>query len=255
MRPRAAAWVLAADALRRSGTPGAAVDAGARADALAAGDAGARTDALAAGDAGARADASPSTGRPCPGTAPDLLPGSGRLFREGAHWRLEGLSATVLLADRVGVGYLAQLLAAPGRTVTALALTGSADWVEPTGQAVLDPAAREAYRMRLADLDAELDEAGRGHDLVGVERLRDERDALLVELAQAAGLGGRTREFGASAERARTAVRKALVRVIDEVAAADPALGAHLRASVRTGSACGYAPDPAATISWQVRTT
>src|SRR5262245_3633982 len=45
-------------------------------------------------------------------------------------------------------------------------------------------------------------------------------------------------------ERARTAVRKALVRAVESIAAAEPALGEHLRASLTTGARCRY--DPAA---------
>ena len=53
---------------------------------------------------------------------------------------------------------------------------------------------------------------------------------------------GRTRDFPDPAERARTAVRKAIKRAVAAVTAADPAIGAELRATVTTGSACAYTP-------------
>ncbi|HUG83036.1 MAG TPA: hypothetical protein VMM13_00645, partial [Euzebya sp.] len=137
--------------------------------------------------------------------------------------------------------------------VPALALTGSTVDIEPVAQAVLDPQARAAYRTRLAQLSADLDQADGDADLARAERLRLERDALLTELGRATGLGGRDRGFGAPAERARTAVRKALVRVLDDIAAADADLGAHLREAVRTGRECSYDPRPGEEITWTVR--
>jgi hypothetical protein len=37
------------------------------------------------------------------------------------------------------------------------------------------------------------------------------------------------------------------------IAAHDPALGAHLDATVRTGTFCSYTPGPRAPIDWQVQ--
>lgn len=52
------------------------------------------------------------------------------------------------------------------------------------------------------------------------------------------GLGSRVHTFADAAERARTAVRKAIKRVIDEVAVANPSVGEHLAARIETGAAC-----------------
>lgn len=59
--------------------------------------------------------------------------------------------------------------------------------------------------------------------------------ALVRELSRANAKGGQVRAFPDSRERARTAVRKAIKRAIDEVAAADPAIGDLLRSSLTTG--------------------
>ena len=48
------------------------------------------------------------------------------------------------------------------------------------------------------------------------------------------------RSFADAPERARTAVRKAIKRAIDEIAAANPAIGEHLAQRVETGSTCCY---------------
>ena len=66
--------------------------------------------------------------------------------------------------------------------------------------------ARDAYRARLADLDAEIADAQDNHDLERATQARTEKDALIDELSTAYGLGGRPRRLGDSAERARKAV-------------------------------------------------
>ena len=100
---------------------------------------------------------------------------------------------------------------------------------------VLDRTAREAYRRRLGDLDADLAEAESNNDLGRAERVRIERDFLVAELSAAVGLGGRIRRSGDSTERARKAVAGRIKQAIDRIAGEAPALGRHLRNSVKTG--------------------
>ena len=68
----------------------------------------------------------------------------------------------------------------------------------PTGGAdpVLDDRARAAYRARLAELDAGIDQADADHDPHRADRANAEREALLQELSSAVGLGGRPRRRG-----------------------------------------------------------
>ena len=70
-----------------------------------------------------------------------------------------------------------------------------------------------------------------------------ELEAVTAELAHATGLRGRSRSFTGQEERARTAVRKAIKRALDEIEAADPEVGRALWASIRTGYSCCYMPD------------
>jgi hypothetical protein len=147
--------------------------------------------------------------------------------------------------------YLAVLLAGPGRPIAARTLVAEgAPLPEGPRHDVLDPAARAAYAARVRELDAEVAEAESGHDLARAERLRAERDAVVEQLAAATGLAGRPRAFVDDAERARTAVRKSLKRAIDQLAAADERIGAHLRASVMTGTTCVYAPPAGDEVTW-----
>jgi hypothetical protein len=70
------------------------------------------------------------------------------------------------------------------------------------------------------------------------------------EIAAATGLGGRRRQFTSAQERARTAVRKAIVAALNRIEQHDSALARQLRDSVRTGSTCRYVPDPARPVTW-----
>jgi hypothetical protein len=72
---------------------------------------------------------------------------------------------------------------------------------------VLDKQALSAYRRRLAEIDADLDEARSWADTGRAAKLAAERDALLDQLRAATGLGGRPRVPGSVHERARIAVR------------------------------------------------
>src|SRR5262249_19644090 len=103
--------------------------------------------------------------------------------------------------------------------------------------------ARRAYRARITELDREL-EAGDREDLL------QEREALVAQLAGATGLAGRERRSGASSERARVAVRKAIINTLARIAEQDPALARHLHDRVRTGHQCRYTPDPDHPIVW-----
>jgi hypothetical protein len=115
---------------------------------------------------------------------------------------------------------------------------------------VIDATARDAYRNRLAEIDAELDEADQHADTARSTRLVEERDALVEQLTGAYGLGGRTRRTGTTAERARTAVRSRIRDAMRRIEAAHPALGRHLSRSIRTGTFCVYQPDQP--VDWEL---
>jgi hypothetical protein len=164
--------------------------------------------------------------------------------------------ATFVLADLKGLEYLRYLLERPGTDVGALALSDAASGHPGTtldeadlGE-VVDPAALAAYRRRLVELDAELDAADTRGDQSAAATLSDERDALLDQLRGATGLGGRSRRGGASSERARIAVRKAIATALAQIDDADPGVARLLRDSVRTGSSCRYDPNPDQPIIW-----
>jgi hypothetical protein len=115
---------------------------------------------------------------------------------------------------------------------------------------LLDEPARRAYRTRLVEVRAELDDAERCHDLGRAERLRAELEAVEHELRAAVGLSGRPRKAGADVDRRRVAVTKRIRAAIAQIAEVCPALGDHLTASVRTGIHCVYDPHRDERVDW-----
>lgn len=171
--------------------------------------------------------------------------GAWSLRPDGEDWLLAAGTETARLRDSRGLRYLRSLLAASGKDISALDL--AADGAGVAGgpaPAVLDTAARAAYQRRIDGIDTELESADRAGAADRADRLHAERSAIIAELRQATGLGGRQRRQSDEAERARVNVTRTLRLAIEKIEAVAPMAAAHLRASVRTGRACRYDPGP-----------
>lgn len=198
----------------------------------------------------------------CPGreqqattTTTPGAPRSASMRRDGPMWVLSSPLGDARLIDSHGLGQLARLLTTPAVEVTALELAGRASVpVAADLGPILDGQAKRAYRARLLQLQAEVDDAEVANDPVRGEQAQVEMDALLRELKRAVGLGGRDRPTGSDAERARVNVVRSLRRAIVAVADQAPLLGGHLEEAVRTGGHCIYLPEPTAALTWTVLT-
>jgi len=207
------------------------------------------------------------------------LTASDQIFRhEGEYWTVAFAGTVRRIRDIRGMRYLAHLLSHSHDEVHVLTLAaespmplesestsestrqraadlGATAAAVPTGFTdageVLDPQARAAYRQRLQELRAELDEAQAYHDTGRIEKLQTELEFLTRELSQAVGLGGRTRKAASATERARINVTKALKIAIRKIAEQHPALGQHLAQTIRTGTFCVYKPSPHHPTTWQ----
>jgi pimeloyl-ACP methyl ester carboxylesterase len=183
--------------------------------------------------------------------------------REGEYWTISFGGQVVRMRDAKGLGYLSRLLRHPHREFHVLdLLVGDARRVNDTARedglaaatpdagAVLDEAAKNAYRERIAELEAEIEEARRWNDLERTARAEGELDALTRELARAVGLGGRDRRAASDSERARVSVTKAVRSAVRRLEDQHPDLGRHLSLAVRTGTFCAYDPDPRLPANW-----
>jgi tetratricopeptide (TPR) repeat protein len=161
---------------------------------------------------------------------------------EGGRWRVDVDGRGTLLADRVGMSYLAQLVGKPGQDVDVFALVAKGRLPREPAEPILDDEALRQYRERARDLRSLLERGTASKEESA--RYRTELQTLTEGLRTVTRLDGRSRSFVGSHERARTAVRKALVRAIDVIACAEPGLGDHFDRSVGTGATCRYTPDP-----------
>ncbi len=181
----------------------------------------------------------------------------GVFVRDGAMWSLSYGGVSVRMRDAKGLSDLAVLLAAPGRQVPAAELiaaagagrAGLAD-LRLGADEVLDATARRQIRDRLASLGEDIAEAESWNDPERAARARAERDALLRELAAAAGPAGQPRLLGDQSERARKAVTARIRDIIARIEAVHPALAGHLRESVTTGTRCSYSPPTP--VTWRL---
>jgi tetratricopeptide (TPR) repeat protein len=160
----------------------------------------------------------------------------------GGLWLVGREGATFVLPRMRGLAHLHALLSRPDTDLPSMNLVGG-EVIEQAALDVLDDDSRRILRARLSELDAELAHSDR-------PELSDERHAVASYLASATGLGGRHRTTGSHAERARVAVRKAIVAALGRIAESDPWLGRHLRDRVRTGFECRYETDPDHPVRW-----
>ncbi len=172
----------------------------------------------------------------------DAGPAPRNVFRrEGDVWILGFDGRAVRLRDAKGLRYLALLVGHPGQEFHVVDLAGAADVREADATPTPDGQARVAYRQRLADLHEQLEEAEGFNDVGRATRLREEMDAIAVELAGLYGLRGARARSGA--ERVRKAVTKCIRDQIVKLERVNGTLARHLANAVRTGTFCAYVPE------------
>jgi len=187
------------------------------------------------------------------------------LSREDRGWVVASSDVRCRLADTKGLRYVAELVRTPGLERHALDLVDRVEGVALGDLAIdrrqlgdagelIDAKARTAYRHRIEALRAEIDDAlDRGAEGCA-EALQVEIDQLVGQLAQAFGLGGRSRRASSAAERGRLNVTRAIRAATARVTEALPEAGPDLDHRIRTGTYCAYEPDPGDPVRWSVQT-
>jgi tetratricopeptide (TPR) repeat protein len=195
---------------------------------------------------------------PVVATPVDAPLGSHAVFRRDGDTRtVEWGSSKTVVRDLKGLRYVERLLADPGREFHAVQLIrledgGPTSGGVDTGIPVLDDVAKRAYQRRLAEIEEDIDDAHADNDLIRAELAERDREYIVAELRRAAGLGGRGRTVLDDAERARVSVTRSIRYSLDRLAEQSPAVAAHLRQHVRTGTYCAYEPDPLHDVRWDV---
>ena len=185
------------------------------------------------------------------------------LARDDRGWVIACGDTRARLADTKGLRYLAELLRSPGIERHALDLVDRVEGVA-SGQSglrrqlgdageLVDSRARSVYRHRIEALRAEIDDALETGAEERAQALQAELDQLVAQLAQAFGLGGRSRRSSSAAERARLNVTRALRAATAKLAESLPEAGTALDGRLRTGLYCAYEPDEADDVRWVVQ--
>jgi hypothetical protein len=165
------------------------------------------------------------------------------MAHEGEYYALSGECGTLRFKASRGMQYLAHLVTSPHTDVHVLEIVGSSEHPD-RGDAgeLVDSAALFAYRARLDTLRDAIETAEALGNAEAAERARGEMEAIAAELARTTQKGGRPRYASSSVDRARSAVQRRIKDALDRIAEQDPALGAWLRRSVRTGNYCSFRP-------------
>lgn len=181
------------------------------------------------------------------------------LARHGELWTLTHHGEQSPVRHSKGVAYIAQLLRHPNRDILALNLLNSvaadpdatsapqiAEQRAEVGRRrgtfvdrVFDAKARQAYEVRLDELEDELSQAEADGDPERVLELRDEMAQLEREVARGVGLGGRNRAVS-DVERARISVTRAIRTGLAHIAEGAPGAATVLARRIRTGTYCCY---------------
>src|SRR5262245_52970609 len=140
-----------------------------------------------------------------------------------------------------GVSRAEEELAKAGMHITGLGDAGE----------MLDEQAKVAYRRRLSELRAEVEEAQALGSVERAEQAEEEIEALTRELARAVGLGGRNRRAASAAERARQSITKSIKSALETITQSEAPLGDLLARCIKTGTFCCYRPDPNFPLAWE----
>jgi predicted ATPase len=172
----------------------------------------------------------------------------GAFSRSGDAWEVSYDGSSVVVLARKGIEDIVALLAQPGTPIHVVDLAVvDADVAranrEQADEELIDAEGRRMLRAARERLLADEDDARALGDTTRAESFASERERIEHALTAAYGLGGRVRRTGSDVERIRKAVTNRIRNAIASIAGVHPALGAHLRVSIRTGVTCAYEPE------------
>ena len=204
----------------------------------------------------------PSTQHPAP------FPQSSNVFRrDGDYWTLVYDGQECRLKDAKGLHYLAALVHNPGRDFHVLdlllltdpppAATAAEEQLSTSHRALrsadqsphTDAQARAAYKSRLQEVQAELDDADRHHDLGRITALQAEIAFLTDELTAVYGFLRHARRASESHDQIRKNVTNRIRDTLRRLRITHSALGRHFGQALKTGTFCSYTPEH--DVTWE----
>lgn len=119
-------------------------------------------------------------------------------------------------------------------------LTDSSTFKE---QEILDSKAKKEYKERLNEIDKELEEANKNNDIGQIEKLEEEKQAIVDELKNATAIKGKPRHFSDEPEKARKMITEAIKRSLEAIKEHDKDLYEYLDKHIKTGTTFFYNPE------------
>lgn len=161
--------------------------------------------------------------------------------KENDIWEVSFMGQSAMLAEVKGYYDLLTLLLRQGEEIHCSELMGSESTFNE--EKAFDQEAKNSYKKRIQSLQEEMADAESMQHYEQAEKISHELDQLIEHLAQATGMGGRTRKINSNVERSRAAVTLRIRSAIKKITQAHPDLGKHLKNAVKTGTFCSYQPE------------
>jgi len=160
--------------------------------------------------------------------------------RDGAYYRVRFDGEAATLPDQAGVRYLHELLQRRNVPIKATELRGD---VEASPEIVEDKERLRVLHNQSQEVNADLERARDNNDMGEVDRLEEDRQAILYEVGRFTGPGGKARLNNPN-DAARVAVTKAIKGIVKRCRTEwnMPRFADHLRKHLDTGGDCSYRP-------------
>lgn len=176
---------------------------------------------------------------------------------DGDSWRLVFDGGCTTIKNIKGTRLLATLLSNPCRDLYCPDIRAQESGnpilkVNEFKDVITDDAAKKAYKNKLQEWEEELADAKACNDYGRQAAAQENVDSLKEHLLRLHGYNGRTRKFSTNAERARKAVRKNIITILNgEGMSKLPKAQRHFNNCISFGTFICYAPEEE--IDWVIR--
>lgn len=193
------------------------------------------------------------------------------VFRqEGDFWRIIYSGENIaLIKDAKGLRYIAHLLRLPEQKIDVMELFAEFEKIPAVEQGeiyrgmgqeqladeglrnfplagneqIIDHRAMAEYKQKFLELEEDIREAENLNQVDRAEALKAEKEFLIKQIGAASGLRGRIRSIPGRKEKIRKSVTNRINDSLKKIQERHPALGHHLRISIKKGSSCSYFPE------------
>jgi hypothetical protein len=192
-------------------------------------------------------------------------------FRKHSHtWAIAFDGISISIVHMIGLQYIHMLLGRPDQDLSASLLVNTLhpnadvelygdtadarlhEGLRPSEATIeaIEPDELKRLRELLKSKDEKIEEARSFGNYREIERLEQEKEAIVDDLRKRTDRFGRPRKTLFRPDRNRQSVQKAIQRALEAINEANPACAEFLRTHITTGSYCRFRSDQ--TISWSL---